>query len=479
MIMEQYKIIIKNKVIIIKMEKDKIQCIYHDEMLKLGIDVPICESETTKKKRYCSNHNKCKNCKKFTQRRNVYYCPLCICEYEGCSKLKIEGKNNCGNHICKNCNEEKNVSDPYCDKCKCPFDKCTNVRLDKKACYIHSCNICKEPYEKNKQRCTSKQCSCLSCHRERKSNMPSCFIHACIICIPLYAKAEGHTISNFSGIVHALTKDSNLKIMYEKNREEGYSNNKCPNQKVYECMSIVNGYAKTDKCIGFYTDCNSKDGLCTECFLHNRCTECKKYIRSKNPDILQFGSFCELCVSSGKCKICIKPYCYNKGRPYPELCYMCKNEYLFCNTCKDVFSKNSLEFLEMSYVLYEYNQCALCISKNMSHMYYKKNIIAGVITWKIKYADCHLNFIKKIHSNFNPCEISYDRIFDLVLTVNGKCDDKKIFMNCLINFLEIKDCNKFDRRLSQIYDDKVNIYDILMRCSLLPYELFILIIKKI
>ena len=164
------------------------QCIYHEEMKLLGINISICEDLILKKKKYCKNHNKCKKCGILTGKRNLYYCPLCICSYNNCNNQKLEGLDNCGNHFCKECKNEKKANEPYCKNCICPFEKCNSPKREPyKGCYMHSCNNCKELYNINKK-CKSKECCCISCKSTKSINGFTCYSHTCTICEDLYKK---------------------------------------------------------------------------------------------------------------------------------------------------------------------------------------------------------------------------------------------------------------------------------------------------
>lgn len=460
-----------------------INCIYHEEMKILGIDVSICAEKTTDKKKYCKNHNKCKKCGILTGKRNLYYCPMCICPYNECSNKKEDGFDDCNKHICFICKNEKDVSIPYCNKCICPFSQCTNpITKPYKGCIIHSCGNCKELYGLNKK-CKSEECCCLVCKNE-KVNGVSCYTHSCKICKDLYGLAKEFTIDNYK-TVHAITENSHLEIMSYNN---DYVKN-CPNIKVLECNSSNSSnsrFSKSDKCIGIYPIDNNYNKyvcnkICIFCFDFNKCVKCNSNLKSDNPDILKFGNYCNFCYVAGKCKNCDNIWCHDKYKHFHELCDICNDKVLFCWDCKNVYDINSLEFFEFKYSKdNNYNRCANCIVTKYHSLSYSDNIYrrSAMLVFRLDTCTLYDKIIQNIYCDFNPNKISYDDLFELVLILYSKCNCRKIFMNCLINFLEIKDNKKFKRRILQIKSND-NIAEVMIRCARLPLEIFMIILKKI
>ncbi len=475
-------------------DKELVPCIYQAEMAALGIEVELCPDFTLKKKKYCKNHNKCK-CGLFTSKRKLHYCPMCICQFKNCNNPKGENLDTCGKHYCILCKKEKNVNDNYCNNCICPFENCSNSKTNGgkgKGCYSHTCGICHDLKKRN-GKCGG-GCKCKMCSND-KCNEAACYRHTCKICQPLYKIAKSFLLDNSNSsyygdcFVHAVTDESHVEFFPDY----------CPNVKTTYCKSQELGYAKSDKCLQIIPDCPPKKytkvqypNICIECCIFNKCQMCSN-MRSLNGNVLHFGYYCDSCVEAGICINCnINKWIFKKIGSYSykdkkKICAKCKKETSYCRICEKLYPKDSIMMLASN----DKTECAKCIIKCDDDN--DKLLKASLIVWKKKDVGIIVNFTQKIYNSFNPNKLSYTTIFDLMLILQWELPNRDFFIDTLISFLNMKNDERLNMRLSRINGGTMidygqhgvlqyrssNTLGLLARCALLPKDLFIMILNML
>lgn len=326
------------------------------------------------------------------------------------------------------------------------------------------------------------------CNRE-KINSKACKYHNCDKCCHLYDNCN--YVRMLFGKLHAITEESNIEIA-------GYG---CPNMILYECASLKRGYTKSIKCIGS----TQSDKICNHCYNENKC-RCKHHqymkMRSTDPIIYKNGFlFCDNCITYGKCLNCDDHWFYTidpeeEYRSYkaympikgPPLCKKCIFEYKACNKCNRKFDNDSIEFLS-----YDRNEKNICINCIMYTDSYGTTLIrkSGLLCWKIKCVS-FLEPIKIIYEKFNPNEVSFNNIFELSLILLWGCRNREIYFDSIINTVRCKNfTNRFmriNKNMQITYNDKYSVTDeyknfnllaLLVRCALLPNEIFFIILNMI
>ena len=473
-------------------------CIYTDEMKALGIDAK-CYNMTLRKKRYCKNHNKCKQCGLFTELRQRHYCPRCICKFKECGRSKIEGSDDCGNHGCSSCQKEKDFLKPFCDNCICPTKGCNNAKFQKReGCYTHTCSNCERLMRNGN--CSNAACRCKTCHHN-KVNEVACHKHTCRICKDLYKTATSFLWGPdpYDEVVHVITDKSHPEIRIGQNRPDY-----CPNMKVLSCSSFKIGYTKSDNCLKFVPDIPyGKIDMCGNCYEFNKCQLCRN-TRSTNPDILHFGYYYDACMTVGKCKKCETGlWCHEPYVERPKLCHKCNGEVLYCNKCDKIFEKRSIQLID--YNKNGFNSCATCdiqvIFDNRVRLSFEaKECVtyrkSAFICWRISYIDKFIGDVNDIHQRFNPMGIDCKLIFEAVLTLQWESQNREMYIDSLISFLSMENDERFASRLSRINKgmnviyfkesqyssaeyQRINLIGVFVRCAMLPKDMFMMILKML
>jgi len=465
---------------------DFIKCIYQEEMSNLGIVVECCKDLTLRKKRYCKDHNKCKNCGLFTKERKVSYCPKCICSYKLCKNMKLNDKEDCGNHICSECKKEKHPYDEFCESCICPIEKCTKARFQKRGgCYSHTCSICHKVRSGNGLgNCTNKSCKCKMCYKE-KVNDVVCYKHMCTTCnkLDLYKGAttflSGPDI--YDNVLHVIVESSHPEIRLGMQRPDY-----CPNTEVIKCIATECGFVKATNCTKFIVKEDFRE-ICYNCEQVNKCKKCKYRMISNDKEVLYLGNYCEHCALYGNCINCENKWHHLSDDHHQHLCDKCIISMKFCNDCNKAFPNNTLSFLD--YDKKSDNKCVECIVHDKyTDKYVDNNYTIGkfkkaaYICWNYNNKDRLVLDVDKVYEKFNPNKISYSSIFELLLILHHELNSRELFMDILISFLGMKSNELFNKRLSKISgcilidNNKVNLLSIFARCSMLPREIWLMVL---
>jgi hypothetical protein len=195
----------------------------------------------------------------------------------------------------------------------------------------------------------------------------------------------------------------------------------------------------------------------------------------------------------GKCANCDNLWIYSQivGA---ELCKECIDKVQLCSGhfCKKIYPNKSIEFLE--YNKDGKDMCANCILT--STKYTNQEIQKAGLICMFEKSESLLKYIDHMYYNLNPHKINLDLVFNASLTLLWLATTKELYLDTMFNFMDTKDNKSFERRLNKIsknmqvqyynkdmYDSKeykgLNLLSLLVRCTLLPRELFIMILEML
>lgn len=337
------------------------------------------------------------------------------------------------------------------------------------------------------------KCRYKYCHnRLMNQEVKVCCEHWCHMCHPLYGSCN--SVIEHNEKLHAITEKSNLKIL-------DMTIYNCPNVKLFECPSLKKGYLKSEKCIGTVHDFY----MCKYCININLC-KCKFHndvkLRSLDPILINNNlPFCDNCIKYGKCINCDEYWFYtsdpdkkyssvqiNNPKMGPKLCKNCISNYKACCKCNKLFDNDTIEFLE-----YAYNDENYCTNCNLTNNCNVRTVQkSSLICWRMK-VDTFLEPIKKIYCDFNPNNIKFDDVFEIAMALLWGCQNREIYLDSMISIIRDKN---FSNRLKRINKNmqityckeryfitneyiKLNLLALLVRCALLPTELFFIILNMI
>lgn len=437
------------------------------------------------------------------------------CPFINCHKAKRHNFPDCGDHNCLHCGNEKDRYSKYCKECRCQFHGCDELKNNGKiGCEWHTCKYCHQIYifRKNKLSCDNRECQCTfpDCARLRINSF-ACEYHTCNTCdnMKLYNDDAKYIIEQeFFNQIHVVTDKSCMKILDSINPRYSCV---CPNMEMSCCKSKQVGYPVSSKCIGVVPKLKYYKDICYSCQEENKCDNHKDgTLRSSNPIIMKSGLLkCDDCTIYGKClnyDICQNHWIYalNNEKPSnknykshiklgPELCKSCNVQYKACSYCHKIFNNNSIEFLE--YDKEGKNCCVHCIVFEGRIVYHTDFQQAGMICHRMRMKS-FLKPIEMMFDNFNPHKFSYDTVFELSLNLLWECKCKEVYLDCMISFLnDQKNFHSRFKRISKnmmivsVEDGKdikkdpmygnINLLALLVRCTLLPKDLFMMILMML
>jgi hypothetical protein len=459
-------------------EEEKVKilypCPFYDEMIQIIPDLCLCPDLSKSKTQYCKNHNRCYNCNKVTKKRNIKFCHECICSYPDCLNCKVVTETTCRNHHCESCKQIKdNTESTYCKNCKCSVYGCEELVLkDYKECRNHTCSKCNS--FKNTF-CKNENCKCLTCHKP-KINKIACYNHTCNICSNLYdiadsfIKTPGRSSHDFRAVHAIIVGQSQLELI------DKYFG-QCPNTKTISCLAKEKGYEVSEECLKIIPIISGESyheyGVCKNCYNVNECRTCNN-LKSLKPEVLEKGyTLCDSCCRVGPCLKCkIKSWVNRRVSPGPELCENCIDLFKACSICNTVMANDSIEFL--NYNKDSTNRCCNClmVKRRYSVINYVDDVYirkAGLICFRLRN-ESFLNFIRMVHTRFNPNKISDSLISELIiglLWITRNVDEKsnrELYLDTIVSLLQDK--KNFERRLYRLNKSsmKVQYYKLTIDC---------------
>lgn len=498
----------------------KIKCQFPVHMEKIGEKVE-CHHDPKKGEELCYEHNKesyiCKgthpDCKKY---KMSTFCTVCLCSAPSCKNEKLEGMNDCGNHVCHQCNAYKNANDTQCQVCTCKFNGCkdlstTNfhtcdnhachgcknvIRLSNNqffcescqcqygncfllkgrngVCVKHSCSFCKGPLTNMK--CPNESCRCKFplCQKNRVNEL-ACVEHTCKTCSTVGATVvTGHTQMHSTNRPEAEYKPvtnvkdicpEKAKIVLCQSSEKGVVSLKCTKVILHE-----NGFGRTD--------------LCKFCYDENKCVDCYS-LQSMVPAIREK----KLCTVHGKTVECFNPLCevtwVSSRIQQFGLCTLCKDTVRVCQTCKVVCPLNAIVF--SSKIIMKDNEysskldhCATCVAMDTIRNFKVKDYVVSrsiCITWKRMLPAFRLYVSRRVHNSQIDPILAERVIFHHFWILRSTDDTKNTLCNALID-MSLSSTNEIVGKMLET-SPRDNMLSLVIYISSLPKDLFFLIMNLI